>query len=126
MQKSYCIICGNERDGIEIKGDNAIKTIRWFKRNVTRNEKDNRLVVCRECYPKYEKARKKYESRRITYAALGVLFAALSLIISPRPATLVIAVLVVAFLYALSYLTYMPALSIRIEKHPKAQKKQQI
>ncbi len=112
MQKSYCIICGKERDGIEIKEDHVIEAIRWIKTNITKNEKNNRLVVCKECYPKYVKARKKYESRRITYLVLGILFAAMSLIVSPRLETLAMAIVVVVLLYALSYLSYMPALKI--------------
>ncbi len=116
MRKSYCIVCGNERDGIEIKEDHVIKAVRWFKTNITRNEVNNRLVVCKECYPKYEKARHRYQSRRIMYTALGVIFAVLSLAVSPRLETLAVAVLVIALLYALSYLSYMPSLVIRVEK----------
>ncbi len=117
MQKSYCIICGNEREGIEIREDHVIKAVKWFKTNITKNEKNNRLVVCRECYPKYEKARRRYQSRRITYTVLGIIFAAISLIVSPRLETLAMAVLVIALLYALSYLSYTPQLSIRVDRH---------
>ncbi len=117
MQKSYCIVCGRQRNGIEVQDDFVLGTIRWLKENVTHNAKNNRLVVCKDCYPKYTVSRKKFEFRERVYLTLGILFAMLSLFISPRPATLLISILIVAFLYSLSLLTYTPR--INIKKQPK-------
>ncbi|MEM0086893.1 MAG: hypothetical protein QW774_03510 [Candidatus Micrarchaeaceae archaeon] len=114
--KSYCIICGKEKQGIPIEEDFVIESIRWFKRNVTKNEQHNRLVVCRECYPKYAKQRKSFESRRTLYIALGIAFIILSVLISPRATTIAIAVAVAVFLYLLSFLSYMPKLDIESVK----------
>ena len=111
--KVVCIICGENKPGIRVKEDRVIGAIRWAKRNVTKNEKNNTLVVCRDCYPKYSKERSKYASRQVIYIALGMLFAIMSLLISPAILTFLIAVVVIAFFYGLSLLNYSPALDIR-------------
>ncbi len=104
-------MCGEKRKGLRVREDYVIKSIRWFKRNVTRNEKGYVLVVCKEDYPKYYKARKKFESRRALYIALAVVFAALMVFISQNKLTaLVYGIIVVFFFYLLSHLTYMPSL----------------
>ncbi|MEM0159195.1 MAG: hypothetical protein QXT89_01855 [Candidatus Micrarchaeaceae archaeon] len=114
--KEYCIICGKEKQGIPVEEDSVIAAIRWFKRNITKNEQHNLLVVCKECYPKYAKERKSYESRRTLYIALGIAFIIISAIVSPRATTIAIAVAVAAFLYLLSFLSYMPKLDIEKAK----------
>ncbi len=108
--KSYCIICGRERNGIEVEEDFVIKSIRWFKRNVTKNEEGNKLVVCNECYPKYLKYRRRFVGREIIYLTLGFLFLVFGLIVSFRLSTLIIGLLLILFLYLLSLLSYMPKL----------------
>jgi hypothetical protein len=107
---SYCIICGKEKKGREVDEDYIIKGIRWFKRNITKNEKGNKLVVCNECYPKYLEYRKKFERRQITYILLGSLFLIFGLIISPTLGTLFVGLGLLLFLYLLSLLNYMPKL----------------
>ncbi|MGC9099196.1 MAG: hypothetical protein ACP5HW_01450 [Candidatus Micrarchaeia archaeon] len=108
--KSYCIICGKERNGIEVDEDFVIKSVRWFKRNVTKNEEGNKLVVCSECYPKYLKYRRRFVEREIVYLTLGFLFLIFGLIVSFRLSTLIIGLLLMLFLYFLSLLSYMPRL----------------
>ena len=76
MSKSYCIVCGKEKKGIEIEYDIVIKGIRWFKRNVTKNEKNNVLVVCSSCYSLYKKSRDKFELRERLYFYSLLLFSA--------------------------------------------------
>ncbi len=122
-KESRCIICGRELNGLEVQEDYVIKAIRWFKRNVTHNEKNYRLVVCKDCYVKYKKARDSYNSKTISYAAL--------LIITGRSIGAVIAgIIIILLMYALSLLSYMPGLKIdKAEKNKQKSKrkdKQQI
>lgn len=113
--KSYCIMCGTEKHGLAVRDDWELGLIRWFKRNVSKNEKGNRLVVCRTCYPKYAANRSKYESRQKLYITLGVIFAALSLLISPSIASVLVAALVIVLMFAFSLLSYTPKISIKNE-----------
>mgnify|MGYP001626360183 FL=1 len=111
--KSVCIICGKEKPGIEVKPDFVIESIRWIKRNITKNEKGNRLVVCRDCYPAYRKLRERFERREKIYLTLGILFALLSFLLSSNKLYgLGIGLLVIALLYLFSLLNYMPSLNI--------------
>ena len=107
------MICGKEKQGIRIKDDYVIGTLRWFKRNVTRNEQNNTIVVCKECYPKYSGVRKKYLSRQVTYLAIGVAFLVVGLLISPSLGTAGLCVFVLLFLYLLSMFNYVPSLDIK-------------
>ena len=116
QRKSYCIICGAEKKGLDVQDDWVLGLIRWFKRNVTRNENGNRLVVCRECYPKYEASRSKFESRQKLYVALGAIFAALSLVLSPSLTSMLFAALVLLIMLALSLLSYTPRIGIKIRR----------
>ncbi|MGC8586920.1 MAG: hypothetical protein ACP5K9_01365 [Candidatus Micrarchaeia archaeon] len=110
--KSYCIICGQEKDGIEIESDYVIDAIRWFKRNVTKNEQRNRIVVCKDCYPKYKILRKRFEKREKIYIILGILFIITGTVISPRIGTFIVTVIVAVFLYLLSLLSYIPKIKL--------------
>ncbi|MGC8478602.1 MAG: hypothetical protein ACP5NE_01590 [Candidatus Micrarchaeia archaeon] len=108
-----CIICGLEKEGLPVKNDYIIESIRFFKKNVTKNEKGYRLVVCRECFPKYASLRRRFERRRAIYIAIGVLFAAMFLVLSPDKLTaLVYGVIIVLFLYLLSLVNYIPSLEL--------------
>ena len=113
MQKTYCIICGKERKGIAVEDDFVLDSIRWFKRNVTKNERNNKLVVCKECYAKYAPARRKFESRKRLYLALGVIFATLNLIIDRSLVSILVSALILLLLYALAFLSYVPRISIK-------------
>ncbi|MCL5239056.1 MAG: hypothetical protein M1286_01110 [Candidatus Marsarchaeota archaeon] len=113
MQKSYCIVCGEERRGIPVEDDFVLGSIRWFKRNVTKNERNNKLVVCRSCYPKYISGRKKFESRQKLYIAFGVIFASLNLFISATIYSVLVSVAVLLLLFAFSFLSYTPRISIK-------------
>lgn len=113
MAKNICIVCGKEKNGIEIKSDFIIESIRWFKRNITKNEQSNRLVVCKECYPKYKELWSKQSGRQKLYIGLGLAFAVVSLLISPRVGTVAIAALLLLFLYLLSLLNYVPRIKLK-------------
>ncbi len=122
LPKSVCIICGQEKPGIEVKEDNVIRAIRWFKRNVTKNEQGNKLVVCRDCYLKYSTLRSKYESRQKLYIALGILFVIFSVMVSTNKLVgLGMGIFVFVLLYLISFLNYIPALNL--PKNPEAKTK---
>ncbi len=117
MQESRCIICGSKTDGLEIKQDYIIDGIRWFKRTITKNEKNYKLVVCRNCYNKYEKSKHSYDKRRISYIALGIITAALWIFIGNESAgSIVAAIFIIAFMYLLSLLSYTPTLQVEKDK----------
>lgn len=128
--ESRCIICGQERNGLEVKEDFVINGIRMFKRYITRNEKGYRLVVCRDCYPKYKKERDRMVRRQITYVAIGIVLAALLVIVARgRPSSILYGVLVVLFLYLISLINYIPSLKMPnagqpIQGAPKVQKQE--
>ena len=112
-----CIICGKQRDGLEVKTDWVITSMRWFKRNVTKDEQGNRLVVCKGCYPIYKKNRDKYTSRQTLYLVLGALFIILGLLISSYDilrflSAIGLSVIILAVLYLISLLNYTPALAM--------------
>lgn len=110
-RESRCIICGERRNGLAVKEDYMIGSIRWVKRNITRNEKNYALVVCKGCYPKYKKAFDKYQRRLMVYLALGIIFAiALMIGSSNILLSLLFGAGIILFLFLLSQLSYMPAL----------------
>ena len=125
MPSSYCIICGKQKEGIKVADDHVLGALRWFKTNVTKDAKNNALVVCKSCYPKYSAQRKKYVNRRTAYLALGILFLIFSLIISSGAwlTALLIGIMIVALLYALSLINYMPGLQLDNVRHKVGSKK---
>jgi hypothetical protein len=122
MAKVVCIICGKEKKGIPVKSDRVLEAMRWFKRNVTRNEQHNTLVVCKEDWPAYNKARKKFTSRMALYVALGIVFVVFGNVLAFSINTLVATLLILVFFYLLSLLSYMPALDIKKDAKAKAGK----
>lgn len=118
-RKSYCIVCGERRRGLPVKTDHVIDAIRWFKTNVTRNERNNVLVVCKACYPKYKDMRKRFVTRMYAYVGLGVLFAVLVLSRGFSALALVVGLLLIAALFLFSLLNYMPDLELGKKKESK-------
>ncbi len=116
QKKSYCIVCAMEKDGIPIREDRVIKTIRFIKKNVFKTEKKNRIVVCKECYEKYKKYRKSYMRRQALYVALGVLFLILLLLISQTIQAVTTGLAMILVLYLLSLLNYTPELDVSAVK----------
>ncbi|MCL4371962.1 hypothetical protein M1373_01445 [Candidatus Marsarchaeota archaeon] len=114
-KESRCIICGLEKDGLEVKNDRIIDAMRWFKKNVTKNEKGYRLVVCKDCYVKYKKARDSYNTKTISYLVIGVLFAAVLIATGRSIGAVVAGIVVIALMYALSLLSYTPGLKAQPE-----------
>jgi hypothetical protein len=116
-----CIMCGDEREGLGVKEDLVIKAIRQFKRKVTKNEKGFRLVVCRDCYAKYDKLRSKYERRQMTYVALGLVLTITLAIVSQSVVALLYGLALTLLLCLLSLVGYVPALNMPVAKSDRAQ-----
>lgn len=116
MKESVCIICGKKKNGLEVNEDYYIKSLRWFKRNVTRGlwpEHNYRLVVCKEDYPRYAKYRRAYEKRQTLYLAVGIILAVILIVISPDKLSAVFyGIGIIAFLFILTLLTYTPSLKL--------------
>ncbi len=119
MRESRCIICGEKKDGLEVKEDFVIEAIRWTKRNVTKGvwpEKGSRLVVCKGCFPKYSKYRSTFIRRSTLYPTLAILFLIVLVAISPNKLVGFAYGLIMAIIIAgMSLLNYMPAL--KMPKH---------
>ncbi len=106
-----CIYCGGEKDGIEVREDAVVAAMRWFNRRVLKKYRNYKLVVCKECYLDYKKARKRFMRKQVSYLAIGFLFAALLIAVSPDNAfTYVYGIVVITFMYLLSLVSYVPAL----------------
>lgn len=111
-QKAFCIICGKEKGGIEVRNDRVLGGIRWIKQNITHNESGNRLVVCKECYEAYKKSKKRFESRKKVYLILGIIFAALLMVIGRSAISLLFGVFMILLLYSFAFFSYMPELAL--------------
>jgi hypothetical protein len=110
---SRCIICGLEKDGLEVKEDYVINAMRYFKKNITKNAKNYRLVVCKECFPKYDKARNSYVKKQISYVAIAVAFAVLLIIVAAgNLGAIVYGLAIIIFMYLLSLLSYTPGVKM--------------
>ena len=110
-RENRCIICGNNRDGLEVRDDFMIKIVRLFKRHVTRNEKGYRLTVCRDCYDKYKKLYDSFARKRALYIALGVVFAIVLAIVGGWKA-IPVGIVVIAIMYLVALLSYAPAVKL--------------
>lgn len=126
MKDSRCIICGEKKNGLEVKEDYIIQIIRWVKKNITKDEKGHRLVVCKDDFAKYKKSRDSYKRKQAIYIALGVIFTIfLAGVSGPRVfSALLLGTGVTMFMYLLSQLSYMPDVYIpAINQEPMLQKK---
>ncbi|MCL4381256.1 hypothetical protein M1141_03225, partial [Candidatus Marsarchaeota archaeon] len=114
-----CIICGEQKHGLPVQTDWVIESIRWFKKNITKNEKNYQLVVCKECYPKYKKMYSSYRNKQAFYIVLGAIFTALLFFASRYNIfSLISGLILLLFLYLLSLLSYMPALKMKLKNPP--------
>jgi hypothetical protein len=117
-------MCGKRKNGIAIRDDRVLQSLRWFKGNVTHSLQGNDLVVCSEDMEEYKKKRDRFTSRKNLYVALGVIFAILGLIISISINTILLSVLVIAALYLISLVNYTPGLATDQKKTAKIKHKQ--
>ncbi|MGB9703593.1 MAG: hypothetical protein ACP5HJ_00505 [Candidatus Micrarchaeia archaeon] len=102
---SYCIMCGKRRKGYEVEEDLVIKSIRRIKK-VFGIEKKNKLVVCKECYPRYLKERKKFEDKQKHFAILLTIFFLIVFIFSPDKLSAVFFFLIFSFLFLILLIPY--------------------
>jgi hypothetical protein len=108
--KSGCMICGKEKSGTEIKEDYVIEAMRWFKRNVTKNAKNYKIIVCNDCALQYKKLRARHVRSRSIYVGLGIVFTVVLFFVSRWSlSALAYGIGVTLFLYLLSLVSYMPA-----------------
>ncbi len=112
ISNNRCIICGQQKPGLTVKDDFVLDSIRWIKRNITKNEKGYTLVVCKEDYKKYLKERNKYIRRQIFYIAVGIIFAALLIIDARSIGAVLFGLAIILLLYLLSLLSYIPAVEL--------------
>lgn len=110
--KNYCIICGKQKNGIEIEEDNVIRALRWIKKGLGKPLNKDRIVVCSACYPQYKTYRKRFVSRERIYIALGIIFLIMGVLASGSILSVLVGIAVVFFLYLLSLLNYTPALKL--------------
>ena len=102
------MICCEKKKVYQVEEHFVIKGVRWFKKNITKNEKGNKLVVCNKCYPKYVEYRDKFIRRQRIYLLLGFLFLLLGLLTSPSLPSLLFGLGIIFFLYLLSLINYVP------------------
>lgn len=114
MGRSVCIVCGKPKSGLKVERDHVIEAISWIKRNITKNELRSELVVCKECFLKYKKARESYIRRQILYVALGIVFTITLAALSgaKAPFAIIYGLFLTLLLYLLSLLGYVPSVDI--------------
>lgn len=88
--------------------------MRWVKRNITKNPKNYRMVVCKDDFLAYKKKRDSYERKRIAYVVIGVIFTVLLLSFANGRflGAIVYGIGIIAFMYLLSLLSYIPAVDM--------------
>ena len=123
-------MCGKAVDGIEVKNDYVIDAIRFFNRKILHKYRNYKLVVCKDCYIKYNKGRKSFIKKQAMYIGIGIIFAILLVIGSgANLLALLYGIIVIAFMYLLSLISYLPALKTgdvndRVSKNEIMKKKQ--
>jgi len=115
-----CIIHQKPSDGIPVKDDLILKTIRRLKQ-AFKASTGNQLVVCNAHLDEARKKRAKFEKSLITSAGIGAIFGIIMLavsILSQRSLfdilrAIVLLVFLVVVMSALSLYQYFPALEER-------------
>ncbi len=123
-QKVQCIMCRRNIEGLPVKIDGVINTVRWFAVHFSKKTELHRLVVCKDCYITYVKARKRYLRRRNSYIILGILFTMMLCSVAINSVTeflvaIVVGLIITAGMYLLSLLSYVPGLEEDIKKQNK-------
>ncbi len=111
--ESRCVICGEKKPGLQIRADNVVRCMRWFNRKVLKKYRNYRLVVCKDCYIRYKKARRSYVRKQAIYVSIGVIFTILLLIFSGwNFSALLYGAVLTFFMYLLSLISYVPAIDV--------------
>lgn len=113
-KKSVCIVCGKERDGLEVKEDSMLGIMRWIKKNITKSPKNYRLVVCKDDFLAYKKKKDGYDRKQVIYVSLGILFLIILLAFSHGRflGAFFYGAIIIVFLYLLSQLSYVPSVNM--------------
>jgi cobalamin biosynthesis protein CobD/CbiB len=112
-RKPRCIICNEQKDGLGIKPDAVVGTLRWLNGHTFKYKNPYRPVVCRGCFLKYRKSRATFERKRAIYLVIGIVFAIVLVLASKGNAYSLLAGLgVIAFMYLLSLINYVPELDM--------------
>lgn len=77
-------------------------------------------MVCKACYVKYKKAHDSYVKKEVAYIIIGVVFAALLISVGRSASSLLAGLVIIAFMYILSLLSYMPSLVMPNDAHSTA------
>lgn len=117
MAKQGCIMCGKEVGGLAVQEDWVIRFVRGFKTHVTRNARNYKLVVCRECYNNYHRMRKRFVRNRILYTGFGIAFLVVFALVSGLVG-IAVGLVVTVLMYLLSLLSYAPAVDEPQEPGP--------
>jgi uncharacterized protein YhaN len=112
-----CIIHQKPSDGVPVKDDVILKTIRKIKR-AFKISTGNQLVVCKAHLEEARKKRSKFEKSLMTAAGIGALFGIIMLVVSILSQksifdilrALVLLVFLVVVMASLSLYQYFPAL----------------
>ena len=124
-----CIIHQKESDGIPVRDDLILKTIRGAKR-MLKVSTGNQLVVCKAHVEEAKKRRAKFERSMMTLAGIGALFGVVMLAISILSQksifdvlrAIVLLVFLVLVMAMLSLYQYFPALEERPQRRSSAGK----
>ncbi len=116
-KKMVCIVCGEEREeGTPVEEDVVLKSIRSVKQSLG-IATNNILIVCEQCEEEYRKKREKFEKTFAQHVLFGILIL-LAIVVVPmlvggvfQPGTILLGVLVAAFIIALSIVQYFPSIT---------------
>ncbi|MGI0100544.1 MAG: hypothetical protein ACREBH_02390 [Candidatus Micrarchaeaceae archaeon] len=115
--ESVCIMCGEKRNGLKVKDDWVINSMRWLKRRVSKNVNKRDLIVCKECFLKYRKRRDSYERKQVVYVAIGVIFlVVISVAAGGRISAILAGFAIAVFMFLLAQLSYMPEVGMPKER----------
>ncbi len=123
MNKTACIMCAKEKPGLPVREDAMLGAMRWIKRNITRNPKNYRLVVCKEDFLTYRKKREGYERKQIIYVLIGLIFlVALGVSTKGNLNAIAFGLVIVLLMFGLAQLSYIPSVAIPATARPARKK----
>lgn len=110
-RRVVCIVCRKHKKGYPVMDDVVIKSIRLVKERFG-VASGNRLVVCKDCVQEYEKRRKRFTRYLAFHSLLAIVIVGLSALISFTIRSIVLSILLAAFVLLLSLLSYFPKAEI--------------
>lgn len=67
MAKTICVCCGNQAAGLPIEEDHIIRSLKYTKSKLGMKLQNNKLVMCKQCYPKHAHASKDAPVKKVDY-----------------------------------------------------------